>query len=47
MAKEYKIPFDKDGNQLSYEGYRAEFADNFEFEDTLVFTGEYGRGVPR
>lgn len=45
MAKtNYKIPFDKNGNQMDYEGYGLdEMVDNFEFEDTLTFQS-YGRG---
>jgi len=38
MKKTYQIPFDKDGNQLSYEGYGAmQYLDNFEFVDTLEY----------
>lgn len=41
----YKIPFNANGDQLDYEEWRAhEMVDNFEFEDTLVFSGHYGRG---
>ena len=40
----YKIPFDKDGNQLSYDAYNVfSFVDNFEFEDTLQYVS-YGKG---
>ena len=40
----YKIPFDRNGNQMDYEGYGVgEMKDNFEFFDTLTFQS-YGRG---
>jgi hypothetical protein len=43
----YKIPFDKDGNQLEYEmSYRGQqpvMIDNHTFEDELTFY-TYGRG---
>lgn len=44
---QYQIPFDTKGNQLSYVdtywGRDAIMKDNYEFEDTLVYSG-YGRG---
>lgn len=32
----YKIPFDSYGNMVSYETYRGEYRDNYEFADTLT-----------
>jgi hypothetical protein len=47
MAKKrtsYQIPFDKDGNQLSFPGYTFhEWRDNYEFDATLTYE-TYGRG---
>ncbi len=39
MAKgEYEIPFDKNGNQMDYEGWNVhEMVPNHEFEDTLTY----------
>lgn len=45
MAKgDYQVPFDADGNQQDYPGWRGtEWRDNFEFEDFLAYKN-YGRG---
>lgn len=51
MAKDYKIPFDIDGNQQHYPENRyrdgkiiePNFRDNEEFKDTLIYDG-YSRG---
>lgn len=45
MAKDYKIPFDANGNQLHYPtSYLiSEWRDNVPFTETLVFEG-YSRG---
>lgn len=50
MAKKtgnYEIPFDKDGNQVSYKRHWVSYEDvdvpNFEFEDTLVLK-DYAKG---
>lgn len=45
MAKgEYEIPFDKNGNQMDYEGWNvATMVPNHEFEDTLTYL-HAGRG---
>lgn len=45
MAKaEYKIPFDDNGNMLTYDRrYQIEWRDNCQFEDTLTYKC-YGRG---
>ncbi|MFK3741050.1 hypothetical protein [Massilia sp. TN1-12] len=50
MAKkvgDYKIPFDKAGNQLHYEGYgNTDWRDNAPFEDTLTYEGfSHGRSA--
>lgn len=46
MAKgNYQIPFDKNGNQMSYgdEWFSPTWKDNYEFKDRLEYYG-YGRG---
>ena len=41
---DYKIPFDKKGNQLSYEAWDTHIMEeNYIFDDTLEFVS-YGRG---
>jgi hypothetical protein len=45
----YQIPFDKDGNQLSYPDWRHnEWRDNYEFSTTLkIIDIERGRSAAR
>lgn len=53
MAEQWKVPFDRQGNQLEFGGYKGgewwvgadhvEMRDNEEFQDTLVYEG-YRRG---
>lgn len=55
MAEQWKVPFDRQGNQIEFGGYNGrgsdwcpgfeyiDFRDNEEFQDTLVYEG-YQRG---
>jgi hypothetical protein len=43
MAK-FKVPFDKDGNQMSWDGFSASYREEpFEFSTTLKYNG-FSRG---
>lgn len=46
MKKQFKVPFDKNGNQLSYNWYQSTEVDNYEFNETLFYDSfERGRSA--
>jgi hypothetical protein len=48
LKKSYAIPFDASGHQLEWAGHYSlrpiEMRENFVFEDTLIFDGDYSKG---
>ena len=44
MKKQFKVPFDKNGNQITqnYRWDKPKLVDNYEFEDSLTYVGYEG-----